>query len=80
MLNVDIQSTQIQIAKTLGADSTFLVNVSKQNENEASKSLAKEIVSLFKSSCYADATIECSGAASRYANSCLYLYLVLVQI
>ena len=59
-----------QLAKKLGADGTFLIAPSNESgsKNCESKAISKRILTLFKGSRCADATIECCGAASRYGN------------
>ena len=55
------------MASKLGADATYLVEstIGHKGAVDDFKEAAKNIVSLFKGSYHADATIECCGAASR---------------
>ena len=56
-----------KVASKLGADATYLVKSTLGHRNSVDdlKEMSKNIVSLFKGSSNADATIECCGAASR---------------
>ena len=61
----------MKIAKKLGATGTYLIEMPKTNTegNDNDKHMAKRLRKLFTRSTFANATIDCCGAASRFVHN-----------
>ena len=65
-----LHTLPLKIAKNLGATGTFLIETAKIDKNVhlKDKDTAKRICKLFTRSSFANATIDCCGAASRFVH------------
>ena len=68
--NTIILILALQIAKNLGATGTFLIEMPQIDTDfyHNDKEMAKRICKLFTRSSFANATIDCCGAASRFVH------------